>query len=75
MAEDHARTAQPEEPEDVASRGPADYAIATLRSLSQENMLMRHALALFANHQRAPYEHLLCEVEAARTPSDPKRTP
>jgi hypothetical protein len=40
--------------------------VAALRALSQNNMLMRHALALFANHQRAPYEHILREVEAGR---------
>lgn len=44
----------------------ADHAVATLKSLSQNNMLMRHALALFVNHQRAPYEHILREVEADR---------
>jgi len=37
-----------------------------LKALSQNDMLMRHALALFANHQKAPYEHILKEVEAAR---------
>jgi len=50
---------------------PVDHAIATLKTLSQNNMLMRRALALFANHQRAPYEHILREVEAARAPVDP----
>jgi hypothetical protein len=41
-----------------------DHAAAELRALSQDNMLMRHALRLFANHQRAPYDHILREVEA-----------
>ena len=43
----------------------ADRAVATLKALSQNDMLMRHAIALFVNHQRAPYEHILRDVEAA----------
>lgn len=43
----------------------ADHVVATLKGLAQNNVLMRHALALFLNHQRAPYEHILREVEAA----------
>ena len=54
-------------PSEIAGLGiPADRAIAVLRTLSQSGMLMRHGLALFANHQRAPYEHILREVEATR---------
>jgi hypothetical protein len=41
------------------------HATAELRALSRDDMLMRHGLELFANHQRAPYEHILREVEAA----------
>jgi 2-polyprenyl-3-methyl-5-hydroxy-6-metoxy-1,4-benzoquinol methylase len=41
------------------------HAAAELRALSQGNMLMRHALSLFVKHQRAPYEHVLRDVEAA----------
>ncbi len=48
---------------------PLDRAIATLKNLAQNNMLMRHGLALFMAHQRAPYEHILREVEAAGTSS------
>jgi Methyltransferase domain len=44
------------------------HAAATLKALSQNNILMRHALALFVNHQRAPYEHVLRDVEAAQRP-------
>lgn len=40
-------------------------AAAELRTLARDNSLMRHALALFANHQRAPYEHVLRDAEAA----------
>jgi hypothetical protein len=43
----------------------SSQAAAELRTLAQGNMLMRHALALFVDHQRAPYEHILREVEAA----------
>ena len=39
------------------------HAVTTLKTLSQNNMLMRHALALFVNHQRAPYEHIQRDVE------------
>lgn len=46
----------------------AGQAVAILRTLSQNNMLMRRALTLFVNHQRAPYEHILREVEAASAP-------
>jgi hypothetical protein len=45
---------------------PSDRAIGTLRTLARNNMLMRHALALFAKHQQAPYDHILREVEACR---------
>lgn len=41
------------------------HAAAELRALSRDNMLMRHALALFARHQQAPYEHVLRDAEAA----------
>lgn len=50
----------------------ASHAIATLKALSQDNMLMRRALALFVDHQRAPYEHILREVEAGPVLSDPR---
>lgn len=43
----------------------AAQATAELRVLSRDNMLMRHALALFVKHQRAPYDHVLRDVEAA----------
>jgi hypothetical protein len=42
---------------------------AELKVLSQGNMLMRHALGLFVNHQQAPYDHILREVEATAQPS------
>ena len=32
----------------------ASHAVATLKALSQDNMLMRRALALFVDHHRAP---------------------
>jgi len=41
------------------------HAAAELRALARPNALMRHGLALFVNHQRAPYEHVLRDVEAA----------
>ena len=50
----------------------ADHAVATLKALSQNNMLMRQALALFVNHQQAPYEHILRDVEAAGKPDAEK---
>lgn len=43
----------------------ATHAVAELRALAEPNMLMRHGLGLFVNHQRAPYEHILRDVEAA----------
>lgn len=47
----------------------ADQVVATLRDLAQNDQLMRHALALFVTHQRAPYEHILREVEEAERSS------
>jgi hypothetical protein len=41
------------------------HAAAELKALSRDDMLMRHALALFARHQRSPYEHVLRDAEAA----------
>ena len=40
-------------------------AAAQLKALAQGDMLMRHGLGLFVNHQRAPYVHILREVEEA----------
>lgn len=48
--------------------GP-DQAMATINVLSRDNLLMRHALALFVEHQRAPYEHVLRDVEAGGRPA------
>jgi hypothetical protein len=42
-----------------------NQAAAEFRTLSRDDMLMRHALALFAKHQCAPYEHVLRDAEAA----------
>jgi hypothetical protein len=47
----------------------ATAATNELRVLSKNNMLMRHGLTLFVNHQRAPFEHILRDVEAAARPS------
>ena len=47
-------------------------AAATLSALSRNNQLMRRAIALFVDHQRAPYEHILRDVEAAQ---DSKMSP
>ncbi len=44
----------------------ADSLRNTLQTLARDNMLMRHGLALFVRHQRAPYEFIQREVEAAR---------
>ncbi len=44
---------------------PVSHAAAELRALSPNNQLMRHGLSLFIKHQRAPYEHVLRDVEAA----------
>lgn len=49
-------------------------AIATLRALSQGDVLMRRALALFMEHQRAPYEHILREVDAIKASRDSQQT-
>jgi Methyltransferase domain len=49
----------------------ADRAFATLKALSQNNMLMRRALALFVNHQRSPYDHIQRDVEATQAASEP----
>ena len=46
----------------------ASHMVSTLRALSQNNMLMRRALELFVNHQRAPYEHIQREVEVSSAP-------
>jgi hypothetical protein len=43
---------------------PAYHALATLRALARGNLLMNKGLQLFLQHQRAPYEHILREVEA-----------
>lgn len=37
---------------------------AELRALAKPNMLMAHGLALFVNHQRSPYDHVMRDVEA-----------
>ena len=44
----------------------AEQTFATLKALSQNNMLMRHALALFVDHQRDPYRHVQRDVEAGK---------
>ena len=43
-------------------------AMATLNALAQGNLLMRHALALFVEHQRDPYRHVLRDVEDGGSP-------
>ena len=42
----------------------AGQAIAALKALARDNLLMRKALALFVEHQRSPYDHILRDVEA-----------
>lgn len=53
----------------------AAHAVAELRALTKPNMLLRHGLALFVNHQRAPYEHVLRDVEAAAQRPTPATDP
>jgi len=42
--------------------GPSQ-AMAALKALSRDNLLMRKALALFVEHQRDPYRHVMKDVE------------
>jgi hypothetical protein len=46
---------------------PSGQALAVLKALSPPDVLMRHALALFMKHQKAPYEHIMREVEAGQS--------
>jgi 2-polyprenyl-3-methyl-5-hydroxy-6-metoxy-1,4-benzoquinol methylase len=41
------------------------HAAEELRTLARGDLLIRHGLSLFVQHQQAPYEHILREVEAA----------
>lgn len=56
-------------PSELGRLGIAPNHVAgTLRALSQNGLLMRHALALFADHQRDGFKHVQRDFEATSRP-------